>query len=228
MTEINRPIRSFVLRAGRMTAGQERGWSLGFPQYGLTASNGPLNWESSWESRGPRIVEIGFGMGDSLLAMAETSPRSRFLGIEVHTPGVGRLLGQALDRDVKNIRVYAEDAMVVLDQCIPKGSVDILQIFFPDPWHKKRHHKRRLIQPAFITKAAALLASGGRIHLATDWMPYAEDMLAVLESEPTLRNTSDTGQYVPRPAWRPETKFERRGTKLGHGVWDLVFEKLDT
>lgn len=228
MTKINRPIRSFVLRAGRMTAGQERGWSVGFPRYGLTVSNGPLNWESSWESRGPRIVEIGFGMGDSLLAMAEASPMSRFLGIEVHTPGVGRLLGQALERDVENIRVYAEDAMVVLDQCIPEGSVDILQIFFPDPWHKKRHHKRRLIQPAFITKASALLASGGRIHLATDWMPYAEDMLTVLEAEPTLRNTSGTGQYVPRPAWRPETKFERRGTKLGHGVRDLVFEKLDT
>lgn len=228
MTEFNRPIRSFVLRAGRMTAGQERGWSVGFPRYGLTVSSGPLNWESSWESRGPRIVEIGFGMGDSLLTMAETSPMSRFLGIEVHTPGVGRLLGQALERNVENIRVYAEDAMVVLDQCIPEGSVDILQIFFPDPWHKKRHHKRRLIQPAFITKASALLASGGRIHLATDWMPYAEDMLSVLEAEPTLRNTSDTGQYVPRPAWRPETKFERRGTKLGHGVRDLVFEKLDT
>jgi tRNA (guanine-N7-)-methyltransferase len=149
------------------------------------------------------------------------------LGIEVHTPGVGRLLGQALERDIKNIRVYAEDAMVVLDECIPKGSVDILQIYFPDPWHKKKHHKRRLIQPAFIAKSAGLLASGGRIHLATDWMPYAEDMLTVLQAESTLRNTSETGEYVPRPASRPETKFERRGTKLGHGVRDLVFEKRD-
>ena len=149
------------------------------------------------------------------------------MGIEVHTPGVGRLLGQALERDIKNIRVYAEDAMVVLDECIPKGSVDILQIYFPDPWHKKKHHKRRLIQPAFIAKSAELLASGGRIHLATDWMPYAEDMLTVLQAESTLRNTSETGEYVPRPASRPETKFERRGTKLGHGVRDLVFEKRD-
>ena len=225
MKEFNRPIRSFVLRAGRMTAGQERGWSFGFPKFGLKALNGPLNWESNWETRGPRIIEIGFGMGDSLLTMAETSQESRFLGIEVHTPGVGRLLGQALERDIKNIRVYAEDAMVVLDECIPKGSVDILQIYFPDPWHKKKHHKRRLIQPAFIAKSAELLASGGRIHLATDWMPYAEDMLTVLQAESTLRNTSETGEYVPRPASRPETKFERRGTKLGHGVRDLVFEK---
>ena len=165
-------------------------------------------------------------MGDSLLTMEETAPFDRFLGIEVHTPGVGRLLGQALERDIANIRVYAEDAMVVLEDCIPKGSVDILQIFFPDPWHKKRHHKRRLIQPAFIAKASALLAPGGRIHLATDWMPYAEDMLTVLQAEPTLRNTAETGEYVPRPSWRPETKFERRGTKLGHGVRDLLFEKL--
>jgi len=226
MKDINRPIRSFVLRAGRMTAGQERGWSVGFPLFGLTASAGRLNWESDWEAQGRRIVEIGFGMGDSLLTMAETAPVDRFLGIEVHTPGVGRLLGQALERDIANIRVYAEDAMVVLEDCIPKGSVDILQIFFPDPWHKKRHHKRRLIQPAFIAKASALLAPGGRIHLATDWMPYAEDMLTVLQAEPTLRNTAETGDYVPRPSWRPETKFERRGTKLGHGVRDLLFEKL--
>ena len=226
MKDINRPIRSFVLRAGRMTAGQERGWSVGFPLFGLTASAGRLNWESDWEAQGRRIVEIGFGMGDSLLTMAETAPVDRFLGIEVHTPGVGRLLGQALERDIANIRVYAEDAMVVFEECIPKGSVDILQIFFPDPWHKKRHHKRRLIQPAFIAKASALLAPGGRIHLATDWMPYAEDMLTVLQAEPTLCNTAETGDYVPRPSWRPETKFERRGTKLGHGVRDLLFEKL--
>lgn len=226
MKDINRPIRSFVLRAGRMTAGQERGWSVGFPRFGLTASAGQLNWESDWQTQGRRIVEIGFGMGDSLLTMAETSPVDRFLGIEVHTPGVGRLLGQALERDIENIRVYAEDAMVVFADCIPKGSVDILQIFFPDPWHKKRHHKRRLIQPAFIAKASALLAPGGQIHLATDWMPYAEDMLTVLQAEPTLRNTAEMGEYVPRPSWRPETKFERRGTKLGHGVRDLLFEKL--
>ena len=210
-----------------MTAGQERGWSVGFPQFGLTAANGLLDWESGWETQGRRVVEIGFGMGDSLLTMAETAPADRFLGIEVHTPGVGRLLGQALERELQNIRVYAEDAMVVLDECIPKGSVDILQIFFPDPWHKKRHHKRRLIQPDFIAKAAALLATSGRVHLATDWMPYAEDMLSVLQAEPTLRNTSETGQYVSRPSWRPETKFERRGTKLGQCVRDLVFEKRD-
>jgi tRNA (guanine-N7-)-methyltransferase len=227
MTETNRPIRSFVLRAGRMTAGQERGWSVGFPKFGLTAASGLLNWESGWETRGRRVVEIGFGMGDSLLTMAESAPDDRFLGIEVHTPGVGRLLGQTLERELQNVRVYAEDAMIVLDECIPKGSVDILQIFFPDPWHKKRHHKRRLIQPAFVAKAAALLATHGRLHIATDWMPYAEDMLSVLQAEPTLRNTSEAGQYAPRPSWRPETKFERRGTKLGHGVWDLVFEKRD-
>ncbi len=225
MTHPNRPIRSFVLRAGRMTVGQQRGWDQGFPRYGLDASAGTLDWNATWNSQGRRVVEIGFGMGDSLLAMAASSPSDRFLGIEVHRPGVGRLLGQALDQEIDNIRVFADDAVTVLDHCIAPASVDCLQIFFPDPWHKKRHHKRRLIQPEFVRKAVTLLANGGLLHLATDWSPYAEHMLEVLRAEPGLRNTATDDGYAERPSWRPETKFERRGERLGHGVWDLLFSK---
>lgn len=219
------PIRSFVLRAGRMTPGQQRGWDQGFENFGVRCSDGLLDWDGSWSVRGRRVVEIGFGMGDSLLAMAAADPMDRFLGIEVHRPGVGRLLGQALDRNINNIRVYAEDAVTVLTRCIPPASVDCLQIFFPDPWHKKRHHKRRLIQPGFVRQAAALLAPEGLFHLATDWAPYAEHMLDVMGSESTLCNVAADGGFVPRPDWRPETKFERRGERLGHGVWDLLFRR---
>ncbi len=225
MSEPNRPIRSFVLRAGRMTSGQQRGWDLGFERYGLRMSRGLLDWETAWTSGGRRVVEIGFGMGDSLLTMAEARPQDRFLGIEVHRPGVGRLLGQALDLGVDNIRVYADDAVQVLDSCIPPGSVDCLQIFFPDPWHKKRHNKRRLVQPEFVRKSALLLAPDGLFHLATDWGPYAEHMLEVMDSEALLCNTVEDGGYAARPDWRPATKFERRGERLGHGVWDLLFRK---
>ena len=206
-----------------MTAGQERGWSVGFPKFGLTAASGLLNWESGWETQGRRVVEIGFGMGDSLLTMAESAPDDRFLGIEVHTPGVGRLLGQALERELQNIRVYAEDAMIVLDECIPKGSVDILQIFFPDPWHKKRHHKRRLIQPAFVAKAAALLATHGRLHLATDWMPYAEDMLSVLQLNRlcVTRLRPANTSLVHRGARRLNSSDAARNWAMVCGIWCL-------
>ncbi len=223
----NDPPRSFVLRAGRMTPGQQRGWDQGFAQFGLLTSDGALDWDAIWPTRGRRIVEIGFGMGDSLVAMAAAAPDDRFLGIEVHRPGVGRLLNRVMDEALGNIRVYAEDAVVVLRECIAPGSIDALQIFFPDPWHKKRHHKRRLIQPAFIKQVASLLVPGGHLHLATDWQPYAEEMLTCLDQEESLENLAPHGGYVVRPSWRPETKFERRGAKLGHGVWDLLFEKRD-
>lgn len=216
-----------MLRAGRMTPGQQRGWDEGFPRFGLQTSEGPLNWDTRWATRGRRVVEIGFGMGDSLVAMAGAAPEDRFLGVEVHRPGVGRLLSRTLDQGLDNLRVYAEDAVTVLRDCIPPDSVDTLQIFFPDPWHKKRHHKRRLIQPKFVSLAANLLTPGGRIHLATDWEPYAQAMLDCLDQEPSLVNLAPDCDFVSRPAWRPETKFERRGTKLGHGVWDLLFEKRD-
>ena len=170
----DRRIRSFVMRAGRMTEGQQRGWDEGFPQ--IWAEQRPRMCRLGpvcSRVRGPRIIEIGFGMGDSLIAMAESNPQNRYLGIEVHRPGVGRLLSQAMDRGIDNIRVFADDAVDILESCVAPAALDGIQIYFPDPWHKKRHHKRRLIQPAFVSLLVSRLAEGGWLHLATDWQPYA-------------------------------------------------------
>lgn len=227
MTEdYQRRIRSFVMRAGRMTEGQQKGWDQGFPRFGYCYDQGPFDWDRAFGRAGKRVVEIGFGMGDSLLAMAEAQPDVNYLGIEVHRPGVGRLLSQVLARGISNLRVYAEDAVPVLNDCIPHGTVDALQIYFPDPWHKKRHNKRRLIQPEFIAQIAPCLAHGGLLHLATDWEPYAEHMLDVMEAADGFDNVVGAGTFSPRPDWRPETKFERRGARLGHGVWDLLYRRL--
>ena len=171
------------------------------------------------------MLEIGFGMGDSLVAMAEQNPESRYLGIEVHTPGVGKLLAAVERRGIHNLKVFSDDAVQVLEDVIPVNSVDLMQIFFPDPWHKKRHHKRRLIQPDFVSLAVSRLASGGHMHLATDWEPYAEHMMDVLSATEALENVAGERQFSPRPESRPETKFEHRGHRLGHGVWDLLFTK---
>ncbi len=218
-----RPIRSFVMRAGRMTEGQQRGWDQGWPALGLELASGQLNWEDTFGRSARRVIEIGFGMGDSLCEMATANPGDNYVGIEVHRPGVGRLLSRLLDADIDNVRVYAEDAVQVLEDCIPPKSIDALQIYFPDPWHKKRHHKRRLIQPEFVLMACQRLRKGGIIHLATDWEPYAEHMLEVLEAIPGLENTAGAGAFSERPEWRPLTKFEWRGARLGHGVWDLIY-----
>jgi tRNA (guanine-N7-)-methyltransferase len=164
-------------------------------------------------------------MGDSLVAMADQNPQDRYLGIEVHRPGVGKLLSEVDKRGVKNLKVFAEDAVQVLEEAIPQESIDLLQIFFPDPWHKKRHHKRRLIQPDFVELLVSRLSPAGYLHLATDWQPYAEHMMDVLSANALLLNTAGQNEYIPRPESRPETKFERRGHRLGHGVWDLLFEK---
>ncbi len=225
MEDPRRRIRSFVMRAGRMTEGQQKGWDQGFPRFGLLTEDGALDWDKTFGRGGRRVLEIGFGMGDSLLAMAEAQPEVNFVGIEVHRPGVGRLLSQVLERGVENLRVYAEDAVPILGHCMALGSLDALQIYFPDPWHKKRHNKRRLVQPEFIAMAASRIAPEGIIHLATDWEPYAEHMLAVMEAETSLENIAGKGHYSERPDWRPETKFERRGARLGHGVWDLLYRK---
>ena len=214
------------MRAGRMTAGQERGWQEGFPKFGLTLTNGTLDWDASFGGEGRRVVEIGFGMGDSLLSMAQADPETQFVGIEVHRPGVGRLLAQVMATEVSNLRVFADDAVEVLSQCLALDSIDGIHIFFPDPWHKKRHHKRRLIQPPFVRQLVARLREGGYLHLATDWEPYAEHMYDVLDAEPLLVNAGGAPRTaVERPDYRPLTKFEARGERLGHRVADLMYLK---
>ena len=214
------------MRAGRMTPGQQRGWDEGFPQYGLSAEQGALDWDDQFGASGRRIVEIGFGMGDSLIQMAQADPDAQFIGIEVHRPGVGRLLSRVLAEKIQNVRVYAEDAVDVFAQSIAPESLDAIHIFFPDPWHKKRHHKRRLIQPGWVREITQRLKAGGYLHLATDWEPYAEHMFDVLEDVPSLKNASGAPRSaVPRPDYRPLTKFEARGERLGHRVQDLVYLK---
>lgn len=221
----SRRIKSFVIRAGRMTESQQKGWDSGFTLHGFKLRDDDFDWDRSFDVAGRRVLEIGFGMGDSLVAMADTNPHDRYLGIEVHTPGVGKLLSEVEKRGIKNLKVFAEDAVQVLEDAIPPQSIDLLQIFFPDPWHKKRHHKRRLIQPEFIDLIVSRLSVGGNLHLATDWQPYAEHMMEVLSANAGLINAAGQGNFIPRPESRPETKFELRGHRLGHGVWDLLFEK---
>jgi tRNA (guanine-N7-)-methyltransferase len=206
-----------------MTPGQQRAFEAGWQHWGLEVENGLLDFDTAFERPGPRVLEIGFGMGQSLLAMALAAPATNFLGIEVHRPGVGKLLHGMAEQGVENIRVYCHDAVEVLRDCIADTSLDTVQIFFPDPWHKKRHHKRRLIQPPFVAHLLGKLKPGGIIHLATDWENYAEQMMEVLSATEGLSNTCAQGQYAPRPEDRPLTKFELRGERLGHGVWDLVF-----
>lgn len=223
--ELAHKIKSFVIRAGRMTHSQQKGWDEVFPKHGFSLTESQFDWEHSYAVSGPRVVEIGFGMGDSLLTMAEQNPTYRYLGLEVHKPGVGKLFAEVEKRGIKNIKVFAEDAVRVLEVSIPPQTIDLIQIFFPDPWHKKRHHKRRLIQPDFIDLLLTRLAPEGRLHLATDWQPYAEHMMAVLENNGNVQNVAGSRQFILRPESRPETKFERRGHRLGHGVWDLMFQK---
>lgn len=220
---ITRRIRSFVLRQGRMTSAQQSGLEL-LSQKGLLREQGVLDCGKTFGRNVPTILEIGFGMGGSLLQMAQAAPEKNFIGIEVHRPGVGKLLHDMAGVGVDNIRVYCDDAVEVLQQCIADDSLDAIQIFFPDPWHKKRHHKRRLIQPEFVQLLHRKLKLGGVLHAATDWQDYAEHILAVMQAAPNFRNCADDG-YSPRPDYRPKTKFEQRGERLGHGVWDILFAK---
>ncbi|TWH76107.1 tRNA (guanine-N(7)-)-methyltransferase [Azomonas agilis] len=220
-----RPIRSFVIRAGRMTEGQQRGLEQGWPRFGLELESGPLNFEQTFGRQAPRTFEIGFGMGHSTLEMAAAAPDIDFIGVEVHKPGVGALLNGALTQGLTNLRVYSCDALDVLRQCVADASLDRVLLFFPDPWHKSRHHKRRIVQPAFAELVRQKLKPGGVLHMATDWEPYAEYMLEVMSVAPGYRNLAEDGRYVPRPEERPVTKFERRGERLGHGVWDLKFQR---
>lgn len=225
-TAHHRKIKSFVLRAGRMTTGQQRGWDIIFPQKGLRLEDGALDLERTFNRQAPLVLEIGFGMGLSLVEMAANEPEKNFIGIEVHRPGVGSLMNEADKAGLTNVRAYCDDAIEVLAHCIPDHSIDRLQIYFPDPWHKKRHNKRRLVQPAFIASLLPKLKTGGVLHLATDWENYAEQMMEVMTAADSYRNLAGTSNYSLRPDYRPITKFEKRGERLGHGVWDLLFEKM--
>jgi tRNA (guanine-N7-)-methyltransferase len=221
-----RPIRSFVLRQGRQTEAQKRAFTEHWPRFGLTCAGMTRDFDVVFGRSAPRVVEIGFGNGEQLLFAAERETGRDFIGIEVHGPGVGRLLNAVADAKLGNVRVYQHDAVEVLANEIADASLDEVRIYFPDPWHKKRHHKRRLVQPAFVALLCAKLRPGGTLHLATDWAAYAEHMWDVLDAEPRLRNTAGPRGAVPRPDWRRQTHFETRGQKLGHGVWDLVYERV--
>lgn len=227
MTESStrRRIRSYVLRTGRMTPGQQRAFDQNWGRWGLEHDDGMLDLDTLFNRAGPRVLEIGFGMGQSLVAMAQAAPDSNFIGVEVHRPGVGKLLHSLAEQELGNVRVYCHDAVEILRDCIPVNSLDTIQIFFPDPWHKKKHNKRRLIQPAFVAQLVSRLQSGGCLHLATDWDDYAQQMMAVLCAEDRLINPFGEGRFAPRPEHRPLTKFELRGERLGHGVWDLIFRR---
>ena len=216
-------IRSYVLRAGRVGPGQARALAEIGPQYMLPYQPELLDLDAVCRRSAPHILEIGFGMGEGLAEIAAANSENDYLGVEVHTPGVGALLKQVGERGLTNVRVIQHDAFEVLTHMLAPGSLAGIHIFFPDPWHKTRHHKRRLIQPPLVKLLASRLQPGGYIHLATDWENYAEQMLAVLTAEPQLVNT--VADYAPRPDTRPLTKFEQRGIRLGHGVWDLVFRR---
>ncbi len=221
----HRAIRSFVLRTGRMTAAQSEALDANWAQFGLELEQGLIVPDEVFGRRAELVVEIGFGMGDSLLEMAIADPQRNFIGIEVHTPGVGRLLAGAKEHELANLRVYRADAIAVLNQCIPDQSIDRLQLYFPDPWPKKRHHKRRIVQQAFLDLVRTKLIAGAFLHIATDWEPYAEHCRKLLDSQTAWQNSVSEGQYAKKPDYRPETKFERRGTQLGHGVWDLIYTR---
>ena len=224
-TEHPRSIRSFVTRSGRITAAQERALEVLWPKYGLDFAPQPLERRTLFGREAPFSIEIGFGNGENLLALASAQPARDFLGIEVHRPGVGRLLLGLEERQLGNVRVICHDAVEVLERQIAPQSVDELLILFPDPWPKKRHHKRRLIQPPFAELLASRLVRGGVVRLATDWEPYAVQMLATLAATAGLENLSSSGGFVPRPPERAPTRFERRGQRLGHEVWDLAFRR---
>ena len=218
-----RPIRSYVLRQGRVSKAQRRAYDALLPAFGIPFAREVVDLDAAFGRRAPRILEIGFGMGETTAAIAADRPGNDYLGIEVHTPGIGSLLKQIDERGLTNVRVIQHDAVEVLQYMIAPESLDGVHIFFPDPWPKKRHHKRRLIQPPLVRLLAERMKPGAYLHVATDWEEYAQHVLAVLAGEPALRNTAQA--YAARPEYRPLTKFERRGLQLGHRVWDIVFQR---
>ena len=224
MTSISlRPIRSFVLRQGRITSAQQRACETLLPVYGIAYSPSPIDFDVVFGRHAPTVLEIGFGMGETTARIAALHPERNFVGIEVHSPGIGSLLKQLADQRLENVRVIQHDAVEVVHNMIAPGSLHAVHVFFPDPWPKKRHHKRRLLQPAFVHELALRLETGGYIHVATDWQDYAEQILEVFSQEALLKNNG--AGYAPRPRYRPQTKFEARGVKLGHEVRDIIFRR---
>ncbi|KAF1715877.1 tRNA (guanosine(46)-N7)-methyltransferase TrmB [Pseudoxanthomonas yeongjuensis] len=220
-----RAIRSFVLRQGRFTPAQQRAFDELWPRFGLDFIGKPRDYDEVFGRAAPRVLEIGFGNGDALRFAASQDPARDYIGIEVHAPGVGRLLNALAADGAEHVRLYHHDAVEVLREEIAEGALDEVRIYFPDPWHKKRHNKRRLIQPEFAALLVSRLRSGGRLHAATDWQDYAEQMWDVLDATPGLANRAGPRGQVQRPDWRPQTHFETRGQKLGHGVWDLLYDR---
>ncbi len=224
MNTAHRPIRSFVLRQGRVSSAQQRAHAALLPKFGIPYAASPLNLDQIFGRNAPKVLEIGFGMGETTAMLAAQHPECDYLGIEVHTPGVGSLLKRIAELDLANVRIIQHDAVEVLRDMIAPAAFDAVHVFFPDPWPKKRHHKRRLIQPPLISLLCQRTKPGAYIHVATDWQDYAGQILAVMSDEPRLVNTAPG--YAPRPDYRPQTKFESRGLKLGHDVWDVVFRRL--
>lgn len=225
-SRVMRPIRSFVRREGRLTPGQQKALDELWPAFGIEDSDEPLDMTTLFGRNAPVVLEIGFGNGASLAEMAKNQPDHDFIGIEVHRPGVGQLLKSIETEALDNVRVAYTDAVAFLKTRIQDNSLDRIQIFFPDPWHKKRHHKRRIIQPAFVNVLADKLKAGGHLHLATDWQDYADQMLADISGNQRFLNCGDESGFIERPDYRPVTKFEQRGQRLGHGVWDLLFKRV--
>jgi tRNA (guanine-N7-)-methyltransferase len=223
MNTSRRPIRSYVLRQGRVTDAQRRACETLLPRFGIPYSREPLDFERIFGRAAPRVLEIGFGMGETTARIAAQHPEIDYLGTEVHTPGVGSLLNRIVELGLANVRVIQHDAVEVLRDMIAPAALDGVHVFFPDPWPKKRHHKRRLIQPPFVALLVSRIKAGAYVHVATDWEDYAQQIMEVLSDNPVLVNTSDG--FAPRPAWRPQTKFEARGLRLGHRVWDVVFRR---
>jgi len=224
---ILRRIRSFVKREGRLTEGQGRALKDLFPLYGLALQDTVVDFKNVFQRTAPTILEIGFGNGSSLSEMAMNNPEQDYIGIEVHRPGVGNLLLQIEKLNLSNLRVMNEDAVDVLNKMIADNSLDAVYLFFADPWHKTRHHKRRIVQKEFVQLLRKKIKVGGVFHMATDWEGYAKHMMHVMAEAEGFSNTAGKDQYLPRPDYRPLTKFEQRGQRLGHGVWDLIFKKVD-